>query len=178
VTAFSMLKLKYRKERSEWQEKSNLHPLNRKMSAFNTETPLITDVQSYNYIEDDGTYVSEVTFNENGIFSSIIKAVRQDGSYTVTVDQGDYHDVLQGVYEGVFTYALHWGHHYFHEIQGTKAKVGDKRSCIVCYPCVDSNRTVTDAFSPRVYETALMDNRSMPGSCDNFSSRKSNAPQR
>jgi hypothetical protein len=62
-------------------------------------TPVITDVQSNDYLEWDGTFVSEVTFYENGVFSSIVKIVEPDGAYTVTVEQGDYYDVLEGQYE-------------------------------------------------------------------------------
>ena len=55
-------------------------------TANDSATPLITDVQTNDYIEKDGTYISSVTFYEDEIFSSIVKVVNPDGSYTVTLE--------------------------------------------------------------------------------------------
>ena len=78
----------------------------------------------------------------------------------------------------VFTYALHCGRHYFHGIQKTKAKVGDKRCRFVFFPCISSNRKVNSAFGLRAYGTALMDIFRMLGGWDMFKSCITNAPKR
>lgn len=63
------------------------------------DMPQITNLQANEYREDDGTFVSQVSFYENGVFSSITKSVELDGAYTIIVEQGDYYKVDEGIYQ-------------------------------------------------------------------------------
>jgi hypothetical protein len=59
--------------------------------------PEIADFTENTYVESDGTFVDEVVFFENGVYSRLVTAHAPDGTYTVTVEQGDYFAEYEGV---------------------------------------------------------------------------------
>lgn len=57
-------------------------------NAFASETPFISNLQSTEYYESDGTYVEKVTFLEKGINAAVIKRTYTDGTFDVEAING------------------------------------------------------------------------------------------
>lgn len=62
-----------------------------------SSAPTLSNIESGEYITDEGVFVSWVTFLENGIASSIEKIVYPNGSYTITSTHGEWSEVRSGV---------------------------------------------------------------------------------
>lgn len=58
-------------------------------NVFAADLPIISNIESMEYYEEDGTYIEKITFVENGEDAAVIKRTYTNGSFDVEAVNGE-----------------------------------------------------------------------------------------